>query len=196
MMLAGVFLVSADHPAHLAAWLAVGLAAILGHVFPIYLRFKGGKGVATSFGVALGLGRTSPLCPDRAAGLAGGRVPLALRVPRLRTPPNAPARIGRPPPSASPVAALLIPCSSFFAIAEHLPPPHRPRIQNHRNSQPRDTTSGHDLKIHLDARGTCVYTGTRSRSKAESSKREKHAQGTDGRGLSHENQGKKEGVLR
>lgn len=30
-----------------------GVAAILGHNFPIYLRFKGGKGVATSFGVVL-----------------------------------------------------------------------------------------------------------------------------------------------
>ncbi len=38
-----------------AMWLAVGIAAILGHVFPVYLRFKGGKGVATSFGVALGV---------------------------------------------------------------------------------------------------------------------------------------------
>lgn len=36
-------------------WLAVGCAAITGHIFPIYLRFKGGKGVSTSFGVALGL---------------------------------------------------------------------------------------------------------------------------------------------
>ena len=36
-------------------WLAVGCAAIIGHIFPIYLRFKGGKGVSTSFGVALGL---------------------------------------------------------------------------------------------------------------------------------------------
>lgn len=36
-------------------WLAVGCAAILGHVFPIYLGFKGGKGVATSLGVVLGL---------------------------------------------------------------------------------------------------------------------------------------------
>jgi len=36
-------------------WLAVGCAAVMGHVFPVYLGFKGGKGVATSFGVALGL---------------------------------------------------------------------------------------------------------------------------------------------
>jgi acyl phosphate:glycerol-3-phosphate acyltransferase len=36
-------------------WLAVGCAAIIGHIFPIYLKFKGGKGVATSFGVALGI---------------------------------------------------------------------------------------------------------------------------------------------
>jgi glycerol-3-phosphate acyltransferase PlsY len=35
--------------------LAVGVAAILGHIFPVYLKFKNGKGVATSFGVALGL---------------------------------------------------------------------------------------------------------------------------------------------
>lgn len=30
-----------------------GLAAVIGHIFPIWLRFKGGKGVATSFGVFL-----------------------------------------------------------------------------------------------------------------------------------------------
>jgi glycerol-3-phosphate acyltransferase PlsY len=42
-------------PGFLALWLAVGVAAILGHVFPIYLKFKGGKGVSTSFGVSLGL---------------------------------------------------------------------------------------------------------------------------------------------
>jgi len=33
--------------------LLVGLAAILGHVFSVFLRFKGGKGVATSFGIVL-----------------------------------------------------------------------------------------------------------------------------------------------
>jgi glycerol-3-phosphate acyltransferase PlsY len=31
----------------------VGLAAIIGHVFPVYLGFHGGKGVATTFGVLL-----------------------------------------------------------------------------------------------------------------------------------------------
>ena len=33
----------------------VGAAAILGHVFTIFMRFKGGKGVATSMGVFLAL---------------------------------------------------------------------------------------------------------------------------------------------
>lgn len=33
--------------------LALGLTAGLGHIFPIYLKFKGGKGVATFFGVIL-----------------------------------------------------------------------------------------------------------------------------------------------
>ena len=36
-----------------AAW--VGLAAFCGHVFSVFLRFKGGKGVATALGVFLAL---------------------------------------------------------------------------------------------------------------------------------------------
>jgi len=33
----------------------VGLAALLGHLWPVFFRFKGGKGVATAAGVLLGL---------------------------------------------------------------------------------------------------------------------------------------------
>ena len=34
---------------------AVGLAAFLGHLYPIFFRFHGGKGVATSLGILLGI---------------------------------------------------------------------------------------------------------------------------------------------
>jgi len=47
---------------HLALWLAVGCSAILGHIFPVYLKFKGGKGVATSLGVVLGLWPYYTIC--------------------------------------------------------------------------------------------------------------------------------------
>ncbi|MBA3647514.1 MAG: glycerol-3-phosphate 1-O-acyltransferase PlsY [Chitinophagales bacterium] len=33
--------------------LALGITAALGHIFPVYLKFKGGKGVATFLGVGL-----------------------------------------------------------------------------------------------------------------------------------------------
>jgi glycerol-3-phosphate acyltransferase PlsY len=33
----------------------VGLFALLGHIFPVYYSFKGGKGVATFYGVILGM---------------------------------------------------------------------------------------------------------------------------------------------
>lgn len=35
-------------------WIAfTGIAVIVGHIFPVFIRFKGGKGVATTFGVVL-----------------------------------------------------------------------------------------------------------------------------------------------
>jgi glycerol-3-phosphate acyltransferase PlsY len=40
-------------PVEYAAW--VGLAAFCGHVFSVFLKFKGGKGVATALGVFLAL---------------------------------------------------------------------------------------------------------------------------------------------
>lgn len=43
------------------AELAFGLAAALGHIYPIYEKFKGGKGVATLFGVILAISPLSAL---------------------------------------------------------------------------------------------------------------------------------------
>ena len=35
--------------------LAVGISAVLGHVFPVYEQFQGGKGVATLMGIILAI---------------------------------------------------------------------------------------------------------------------------------------------
>ncbi len=44
-------LLVADDPARAHWQVAAGLLAIIGHMFPIWLGFKGGKGVATALGV-------------------------------------------------------------------------------------------------------------------------------------------------
>jgi acyl phosphate:glycerol-3-phosphate acyltransferase len=42
-----------DHAA--SAMIFTGIAALLGHCFPVWLRFKGGKGVATALGIFIAL---------------------------------------------------------------------------------------------------------------------------------------------
>ena len=54
-------------PPEFAAW--VGLAAFCGHVFSVFLKFKGGKGVATALGVFLAL---APLATAIAIALFAG----------------------------------------------------------------------------------------------------------------------------
>lgn len=52
-----LFIINLDPitPALLWVWLIIGSATIIGHIFPVFAGFKGGKGVATSLGVALGI---------------------------------------------------------------------------------------------------------------------------------------------
>ena len=46
-------------------WMMIAaVVAVLGHIFPVWLGFKGGKGVATALGVFL------PICPEAVAAAA------------------------------------------------------------------------------------------------------------------------------
>jgi len=72
-MLKGVIAVELVHlipyynqPEHAAQMmnfqLALGLAAVMGHIFPIWADFRGGKGVATLFGMVLAIQPVVALC--------------------------------------------------------------------------------------------------------------------------------------
>jgi acyl phosphate:glycerol-3-phosphate acyltransferase len=51
MLARGFFPEGMPHLSVMELTLWLGLAAVLGHLFPVFLRFKGGKGVATLLGV-------------------------------------------------------------------------------------------------------------------------------------------------
>jgi glycerol-3-phosphate acyltransferase PlsY len=42
--------------------IGLGMAAVLGHIFPVWAQFKGGKGVATLFGLVIGISPWTALC--------------------------------------------------------------------------------------------------------------------------------------
>jgi glycerol-3-phosphate acyltransferase PlsY len=42
--------------------LGLGLSAVIGHIFPIWANFRGGKGVASLFGMVLGIQPNVALC--------------------------------------------------------------------------------------------------------------------------------------
>lgn len=66
------------HPSpHFEIWIAaVAVAAVAGHIFPIYLRFRGGKGVACAFGAFVAL---SPIVAV-AAGIVYVQILILTRV--------------------------------------------------------------------------------------------------------------------
>jgi glycerol-3-phosphate acyltransferase PlsY len=53
-VIAGQVLTGAE-PTRSLCWLLAGLCAVLGHNYPVFIGFRGGKGVSTSLGVALGV---------------------------------------------------------------------------------------------------------------------------------------------
>lgn len=55
MIIAGLMVDKPVSMSDLWLWLLVGCTCVAGHIYPVYVRFKGGKGVATSLGMVLGL---------------------------------------------------------------------------------------------------------------------------------------------
>ena len=63
VMLAIWFLSPGDSPVLFENFRVLcGAAAVLGHVFPVFAGFRGGKGVATLLGVAIGMQPMAALC--------------------------------------------------------------------------------------------------------------------------------------
>ena len=103
------------------AALAAGLGAFLGHLFPVWLKFKGGKGVATYIGVLLGLAWPAALIFGAIWLAVACRQPLFLarRADRQRAD-AARALADRPP------RRRRCSCRSHRAAVVHAPRQHRP----------------------------------------------------------------------
>lgn len=108
-VIAGLYLAGPD------GMFAGGLACVLGHLFPVWLGFKGGKGVATGFGVLIA---ANPL-----AGIALGAVWLGMvRLTRISSAGALSAFLVAPVlmwAAAPPPLALLALCIAVLVFARH-----------------------------------------------------------------------------
>lgn len=91
----------------------VALAAFLGHIFSVFLRFSGGKGVATGFGVSLLLAPVAALAAAAMfvlTALTSGYISLASVI-AAATLPVMTLALGSPPPitaAAAIIAAVIV----------------------------------------------------------------------------------------
>jgi glycerol-3-phosphate acyltransferase PlsY len=104
------------------AALLCGLAAVLGHVYPVYTRFRGGKGVAAGAGMLLA---TAPLPAAMSLGVfaltvfISGRVSLASVLAALSLPVWVVLVDGWAAVCASPLLFALTACLALFIVITH-----------------------------------------------------------------------------
>lgn len=118
LVLPGLFLPSSD-PSFRTAQVVAGAACVLGHVFPVWFRFRGGKGVATGAAVAAALApwaAATSLALFIAVALATRYVSLASLAAALVLP-VAYAALYRPAPLSSPVLAFFLAAAGLVVFA-------------------------------------------------------------------------------
>lgn len=57
----GTSITGGPHSNYISYQLALGIAAVMGHLFPVFAGFRGGKGVATLFGMVLAVNLSAAL---------------------------------------------------------------------------------------------------------------------------------------
>ena len=119
------------------ASLAAALGAVLGHVFPVWLGFKGGKGVATYIGVLLALAWPAVL----AFAAVWAAVAAALRYSSLAGL-IASAATPRSCVVAGQSAAGAAVSRPHGAVVDHAPRQHRAIAQWHRDEDRPETGGG------------------------------------------------------
>jgi len=115
---AAVLIVSRIFPDDRSLAFFAGLGAVSGHVFPVWLRFRGGKGVATGLGAFLLLTPKAALC---AVGIflvlaAAFRLVALASIIATASVPFLAIRLGE---GSGPLGLALVWTASFIIIAKH-----------------------------------------------------------------------------